>query len=85
MKDFAGKTVIVTGAASGFGKATATRFHEKGASVVLVDKDAETLKSVAEQFADNALAITCDVSDPEAVEQMFSRAIGHCHRAFRAA
>lgn len=80
VKDFAGKTVIVTGAASGFGKATATRFHKKGASVVLVDKDAETLKSVAEQFAENALAITCDVSDPEAVEQMFSRAIGHFGR-----
>ena len=38
--DFTGKVVIVTGAASGFGAATATRYAELGAKVVAADIDA---------------------------------------------
>ncbi|MGM8887308.1 SDR family NAD(P)-dependent oxidoreductase, partial [Psychrobacter sp. 1U2] len=43
MKRFKEKTVIVTGAGSGIGRATAIRFAQEGASVVLVGRTAETL------------------------------------------
>jgi meso-butanediol dehydrogenase / (S,S)-butanediol dehydrogenase / diacetyl reductase len=43
MERFKGKTVIVTGAASGIGEATARRFSSEGANVALVDQNREAL------------------------------------------
>lgn len=50
MKRFKEKTVIVTGAGSGIGRATAIRFAQEGARVVLVGRTAETLKETAKNF-----------------------------------
>ena len=48
---FAGKTIIITGASGGIGSACARMIAERGASVVLVDVQADRLAGVAEQIA----------------------------------
>jgi NAD(P)-dependent dehydrogenase (short-subunit alcohol dehydrogenase family) len=69
----AGTRVVVTGAGSGIGKATAQRFAREGAQVVCVDINAETAAATAEVCAGGATAHTCDVSDVEAVEALAER------------
>ena len=62
----AGKTIIVTGASSGMGAATAVTLGAAGASVVLVARDAGRLRSTAEAVVaagGRALAVTADLAD----------------------
>lgn len=63
---FAGKVVIVTGAASGIGLATARRFAAEGAKVVVADLRDEPARAAAAELAGQgareALGIACDVS-----------------------
>lgn len=53
MPDFTGKVVIITGAGTGIGVATAQRFSRDGASVVLAGRRADKLAAAAESL-DNA-------------------------------
>ena len=56
--------VIVTGAASGIGEATARRFVTEGAKVALVDRDKASLEEVAKSLpADQVTVQATDVSD----------------------
>jgi NAD(P)-dependent dehydrogenase (short-subunit alcohol dehydrogenase family) len=67
----AGRTAIVTGAASGIGAATAALFAGEGARVALVDADVAGLEAVAGAIAGEggtALALASDVTSAEAVE-----------------
>ncbi len=77
--DLSGKTVVVTGASSGIGEATAKRFAAAGAHVVLVARRAEELERVAAEIADAhgvaATAVTCDLSDTEAVTALGERIV----------
>ncbi|MET7682546.1 SDR family NAD(P)-dependent oxidoreductase [Streptomyces sp. NPDC005423] len=69
--EFAGKTALVTGAASGIGLATARRLGAGGARVVIADHNAEGAeKAAAELTAQGieAAAVTLDVTRPESVE-----------------
>lgn len=68
-----GKVVIVTGAGSGMGRATAILFADEGAKVAAIDQNREPVEKVAAeiQSAGNiARAWACDVSDRESVGQM---------------
>ena len=67
------KTAIITGAARGIGLATARLMSGQGWHVVLADIDGDELARVAQGWED-ALAITCDVSDPGQVSAMVDRA-----------
>ena len=50
-----GKTVLITGAASGIGRATAKQCHNMGASLVLLDLNENGLNSVKEEIGDNTI------------------------------
>lgn len=63
---FAGRTAVVTGGASGLGKASAARIIAEGGKVVLWDLNAETLKAAAEEIG-AAGVVALDVADPDAV------------------
>ncbi|MFE9553714.1 SDR family oxidoreductase [Streptomyces sp. NPDC006703] len=71
---FGGQLVLVTGAASGIGRATAFAFAEAGARVVAVDRDAEGATRTAEMSrligAPEAWGETVDVSDEQAMEKL---------------
>lgn len=78
---FEGKVVIVTGAASGIGEATARRFAAEGAKVALVDRNRSALEKVAKQFPiDRTLSHVADVSDSSAVDEMVAAVVGHFGR-----
>ena len=68
---FAGKVVMVTGAASGIGLATAKAFRHKGAELVILDLSAEALERAAAEIGGNVLALTCDVTSRSAVRSVF--------------
>lgn len=76
---FGGQLVLVTGAASGIGKAIALAFAEAGARVVAVDRDAEGAAGTAELSlrigAPEAWPETVDVSDGPAMEALAARTL----------
>ncbi len=61
-----GKVALITGAASGIGRATAQRYAAAGASVVLADVAQDAVDAVAADLGEHAVAVACDVSDTEA-------------------
>src|ERR1044071_9643517 len=78
MKRFQGRTVLITGAGSGIGRATAERFGTEGASVVCADLNAKGVEETAaaiKSAGGEALALTCDVSKPASVNETFDRAL----------
>lgn len=64
---FTGRTAVVTGGASGLGKASAARIVAEGGKVVLWDLNEDTLKAAAEEVGAVA-TVALDVADPAAVE-----------------
>jgi NAD(P)-dependent dehydrogenase (short-subunit alcohol dehydrogenase family) len=67
-----GRTAIITGASSGIGLATARRFVEEGARVVLVDVDDDRGHQAAEELGGHY--VHCDVTDADEVEGMVAEA-----------
>ncbi len=83
-----GKVALVTGAASGIGRAAAVRFADQGSRVVVADIDevgaAETVKAIDARGA-RAVAVAVDVADAGSVEAMVARTrdeFGALHFAF---
>jgi NAD(P)-dependent dehydrogenase (short-subunit alcohol dehydrogenase family) len=70
----AGRVVVVTGAGSGIGRATARRFLEAGWRVALAGRRAEALEETARDDA-HALCVPTGVADPQAVEALFDRTV----------
>ena len=76
MQRFADKVVVVTGAGSGIGKATAERFLEEGAVVTLVGRTKSKLEDVAKPFRDDQFMIAeADVSNEDEVKDLISRTV----------
>ncbi|HID05566.1 MAG TPA: SDR family oxidoreductase [Armatimonadetes bacterium] len=63
MTQMNGKTVLITGASRGIGKAAALEFAGAGANVVLLARSAKAVESLAQEIGGKALAIACDVAD----------------------
>lgn len=78
MTDFTGMVVVVTGGASGIGRACAERFAAAGASVVVADLDGSGAQAVA--TAIDGLGIACDVTDEAAVRSTVARAVAEFGR-----
>jgi 3-oxoacyl-[acyl-carrier protein] reductase len=75
---FHGKTIVITGAASGIGRATALIFAREGANVVCADINENGVEETAEQInkiGSQALALTIDVTKRAAVNDMVDLAI----------
>jgi NAD(P)-dependent dehydrogenase (short-subunit alcohol dehydrogenase family) len=73
--DFAGHVAIVTGAASGIGKATAALFGRRGATVVVVDRNREGAEAGAAAIRDsggNAISFYADVSRASDMESLIA-------------
>ena len=68
MTVFKGKGAVVTGAASGIGKAIATAFIEAGASVLLCDLNAKALDDATRDLGNRAIGRVTDVSEETQVE-----------------
>lgn len=72
-RSVAGKVVLITGAASGMGRATAELFGDEGACVIATDLTLESVEPVAQAIREaggDARARALDVSDPEAIERV---------------
>jgi 3-oxoacyl-[acyl-carrier protein] reductase len=88
---FVGKTIIITGAASGIGRATALIFAREGANVVCADINGDGVKETAAQvntIGGQSLALAIDVTKRAAVEDMMELAIngfGRVHFLFNSA
>lgn len=81
---FADKTVLVTGGASGIGRATAERLGAEGASLVLADFDIAGARTVAAaisaQHGVRAGAVAFDAADPESCRTMVDAAVAELGR-----
>ena len=75
MKRLQDKVAIVTGAAHGLGLATMRLFVEEGAKVVAVDIDQEMLQQRVSSLGTHALAVSCDITDADSVQQMINRTL----------
>jgi NAD(P)-dependent dehydrogenase (short-subunit alcohol dehydrogenase family) len=77
-REIGDSVVVITGASSGIGRATALAFARHGASVALAARSEETLREVAEECESaggRALVVPTDVTDEEAVQELARRTV----------
>lgn len=67
-----GKTIVITGAGAGLGKALARRFAGEGETVILLGRTLSKVQAVAEELGGAALALECDVANPDSVRAAFA-------------
>jgi NAD(P)-dependent dehydrogenase (short-subunit alcohol dehydrogenase family) len=77
-KDLRDAVVVITGASSGIGRATAVKFAEEGAKLVLASRSKSNLKETAEETEEigaETLVVQCDVSDEDDVDDLARSAV----------
>ena len=78
LKDLAGKTAVITGAASGMGRAFAERFADAGMNIVLADVEVPRLDEATASVTGRgveAIAVPTDVADADAVDRLRDAAL----------
>jgi NAD(P)-dependent dehydrogenase (short-subunit alcohol dehydrogenase family) len=81
--DLSGRVALVSGAASGMGRAMSIGFAECGADLVLADINAAGMQETAgiiEQLGRRALRVLCDISQPDQIGAMFEQLDGEYGR-----
>ncbi len=81
MRVLRGKRALVTGAASGIGRAIAVALAREGTDLFLVDVDAEPLQQVANEARSSGVAVTarvCDLAQPSGIDGTVDALIGDC-------
>jgi len=68
------KIALITGGGRGIGRAIALAFAREGARVVVSSRTADQVEAVAKEIGGEAVALVCDVADPDSVNTLFSRA-----------
>lgn len=68
--------IVITGAGSGLGRAMARRLAADGHPLVLLGRNIGKLNAVAGELGDRALALSCDIASPAAVEATFGEIAG---------
>jgi len=82
MKQFRDRVAVVTGGASGVGKALAKAFLGEGMKVVIADVEEAALKSATEELGGNVLGVVTDVSNADSVQALAKQVFdthGACH------
>ncbi|HTC84909.1 MAG TPA: bifunctional aldolase/short-chain dehydrogenase, partial [Rhizomicrobium sp.] len=74
-KSLARQVTVITGGGSGIGAATARAMAKEGAEVAILDRDLEAAKAVAKKIGGKALAVECDVTDPQSVRKAFDAVV----------
>jgi len=75
-KDLEGKRVVITGGASGIGLATAKRFIDEGAKVVILDWNQEAINKALSNNPELNGGVPADVSNPDGIEVAFKKVDG---------
>lgn len=73
--DFAARTVVITGAAQGIGKALAQHFVASNARVAVIDRDAALLEQEWAGHGDNVLTLAADVAESEDVNRAVAQVL----------
>lgn len=71
------RTLLITGASSGIGAATARTAAARGWNVALLARSADKLESIASELGEAAMALPCDITDRTALAAAIDRAAGH--------
>ena len=82
MKEFRNRVAVVTGGASGIGKALAKAFLGEGMKVVIADVEETALKSASEELGGEVVGVVTDVSDATSVQALADQVFdthGACH------
>ena len=88
MRDFEGKVAVITGGASGMGKAFAERFAREGVKIVIADIEQEALDATVQELQQaehDVIGVLADVSSPQAIEELAEKtlaAYGKVHLLF---
>jgi len=74
-KSLSRQVAVITGGASGIGAATAKAMAKEGAEVAILDRDLDAAKAAAKKIGGKALAVECDVTNPQSVRAAFDAVV----------